>query len=190
MYLAEDARKEMGLYREDLVSLAYFLGSDYAEDVLGVGIVNAVEILHAFPMHPHRTAESSKTHTPDPEEPLQGLRRFKEWVQGYDFEGEFLGDHGNASSSSAATETSSSKDSTALVSVNIYDWEYFVANMCAVAVVFPCYRRHLPRNTRMVGLSGLCPSPSPTPASPGPIFTPRPVATRSPSPGHSPLPLH
>lgn len=180
----------MGLYREDLVSLAYFLGSDYAEGVLGVGIVNAVEILHAFPMHPHRTAESSKTHTPDPEEPLQGLRRFKEWVHGYDFEGEFLGDHGNASSSSAAAETSSSKNSTALVCTNIYGSSCFVSNICDVAIVFPCYRRRLLRNTRMVGLSGPCPSPSLTPASPAPIFSPKLAATRSPSPGHSPLPLH
>ena len=139
MYLTEDARKEMGLYREVLVSLAYFLGSDYAEGVLGVGIVNAVEILHAFPMHPHRTAESSKTHTPDPEEPLQGLRRFKEWVQGYDFEGEFLGDHGNASSSSAAAETSSSKDCTALVSTNIHGSGCFVSNICDVAIIGGIY---------------------------------------------------
>ena len=40
----------MGLEREDLVALAYFLGSDYCEGVNGVGIVNALEILQAFPM--------------------------------------------------------------------------------------------------------------------------------------------
>ena len=40
----------MGLEREDLVALAYFLGSDYCEGVHGVGIVNALEILQAFPM--------------------------------------------------------------------------------------------------------------------------------------------
>ena len=50
MYLAEDVKSEMGLEREDLVALAYFLGSDYCEGVNGVGIVNALEILQAFPM--------------------------------------------------------------------------------------------------------------------------------------------
>ena len=50
VYLAEDVKKEMGLEREDLVALAYFLGSDYCEGVHGVGIVNALEILQAFPM--------------------------------------------------------------------------------------------------------------------------------------------
>ena len=33
-----------------LVSLAFFLGSDYTDGVTGVGIVNAMEILHAFPI--------------------------------------------------------------------------------------------------------------------------------------------
>jgi DNA excision repair protein ERCC-5 len=50
VYLAEDVAKEMGLERDDLVALAYFLGSDYCEGVNGVGIVNALEILQAFPM--------------------------------------------------------------------------------------------------------------------------------------------
>lgn len=59
VYLAEDARLEMGLHREDLVALAYFLGSDYAEGVTGVGIVNAVEIVHAFSMH-HGSSNSQK----------------------------------------------------------------------------------------------------------------------------------
>lgn len=61
MYLAEDARLELGLHREDLVALAYFLGSDYAEGVTGVGIVNAVEIVHAFPMHGHSTGTGTGT---------------------------------------------------------------------------------------------------------------------------------
>jgi 5'-3' exonuclease len=101
VYLAEDARREMGLSREDLVALAYFLGSDYTEGVTGVGIVNAIEIIHAFPMHATDTAaasssSSSSSGTPAraatdvAEGPLRGLRRFKEWLQGYDFEGEFF----------------------------------------------------------------------------------------------------
>lgn len=31
VYLAEDARREMGLTREHMIALAYFLGSDYCE---------------------------------------------------------------------------------------------------------------------------------------------------------------
>ena len=55
----------MGLEREDLVALAYFLGSDYCEGVHGVGIVNALEILQAFPMKQSAGG------------PMDGLNRFK-----------------------------------------------------------------------------------------------------------------
>lgn len=34
--------------REHFVALAYLLGSDYTSGVKGVGIVNAMEIIHAF----------------------------------------------------------------------------------------------------------------------------------------------
>ena len=73
VYLAEDAKREMGLQREDLVALAYFLGSDYTEGVNGVGIVNAVEIINAFSMRV------------DTGGPLKGLKSFKDWLTGYDF---------------------------------------------------------------------------------------------------------
>eukprot|EP01036_Dinobryon_divergens_P026185 gene26185-34803_t len=73
---ADDVKKEMGLEREDLVALAYFLGSDYCEGVHGVGIVNALEILQAFPMK--QSAGGL----------MDGLRRFKEWLDGYDFTAE------------------------------------------------------------------------------------------------------
>lgn len=78
VYLAEDAEREMGLAREDLVALAYFLGSDYTEGVTGVGIVNAMEIIQAFSM---RTADGG---------PLAGLAKFKKWLDGYDFMGELV----------------------------------------------------------------------------------------------------
>lgn len=104
MYLAEDAQREMGLWREDLVAFAYFLGSDYAEGVTGVGIVNAVEIIRAFPMRAEASASSSSSSSSSntsaaaaraaddvAEGPLSGLRKFKEWLHGYDFEGEFFG---------------------------------------------------------------------------------------------------
>ncbi len=78
VYLAEDAKRELGLTRDDFIALAYFLGSDYTEGVHGVGIVNAMEIIHAFPM----TAASGG--------PIAGLGKFKEWLQGYDFAAEIL----------------------------------------------------------------------------------------------------
>lgn len=78
VYLVEDAEKELGLSREDFISLAYFLGSDYTEGINGVGIVNAMEILQAFPF------EKSE------EGILQGLEKFKEWLQGYDYVAEIM----------------------------------------------------------------------------------------------------
>ena len=48
-YQARDVASELGLGRGDLIRLAQLLGSDYAEGVGGVGVVNAVEVLRAFP---------------------------------------------------------------------------------------------------------------------------------------------
>jgi hypothetical protein len=48
VYLAEDAKRELGVSRSEFVCLSYLLGSDYAEGVRGVGIVNAMEILDTF----------------------------------------------------------------------------------------------------------------------------------------------
>ncbi|KAK4216026.1 DNA repair protein rad13 [Rhypophila decipiens] len=59
-YLAGDIEKELSLSREQLISLAQLLGSDYTEGLQGVGPVTAVEILSEFP---------SK----------DGLVAFKEW---------------------------------------------------------------------------------------------------------------
>lgn len=78
VYLAEDAKREMGLTREDLISLAFFLGSDYTEGVNGVGIVNAMEIIHAFPMKEETGGI------------ISGLHKFKEWLRGYDFASDIL----------------------------------------------------------------------------------------------------
>ena len=98
MYLADDAVSEMGLGRGDLVALAYFLGSDYTEGVSGVGIVNAMEVLEAFPMHSSpspssahpSTTEQSSSSSSAVADTLRGLRQFKEWLQGYDFTSEVL----------------------------------------------------------------------------------------------------
>ncbi|RDA93519.1 hypothetical protein CP533_4003 [Ophiocordyceps camponoti-saundersi (nom. inval.)] len=59
-YLGVDLEKEMSLSREQLISLAQLLGSDYTEGLPGVGPVTAVEILSEFPGK-------------------EGLEHFREW---------------------------------------------------------------------------------------------------------------
>ncbi|UNI23543.1 DNA repair protein rad2 [Purpureocillium takamizusanense] len=48
-YLGVDLENEMSLSREQLISLAQLLGSDYTEGLPGVGPVTAIEILSEFP---------------------------------------------------------------------------------------------------------------------------------------------
>ncbi|ESZ92464.1 hypothetical protein SBOR_7127 [Sclerotinia borealis F-4128] len=59
-YLSSDLEKELSLSRDQLISVAHLLGSDYTEGIPGIGPVTAVEILSEFP---------SQT----------GLEEFKEW---------------------------------------------------------------------------------------------------------------
>ncbi|KAF4589485.1 DNA excision repair protein (rad2) [Ophiocordyceps camponoti-floridani] len=59
-YLGVDVEKELSLSREQLISLAQLLGSDYTEGLPGVGPVTAVEILSEFPGK-------------------DGLEQFREW---------------------------------------------------------------------------------------------------------------
>ncbi|KOS18421.1 DNA repair protein rad13 [Escovopsis weberi] len=59
-YLGSDLEKEMSLSRDQLISLAQLLGSDYTEGLPGIGPVTAVEILSEFPGK-------------------DGLHRFREW---------------------------------------------------------------------------------------------------------------
>jgi DNA excision repair protein ERCC-5 len=59
-YLASDLEKELSLSRDQLISIAHLLGSDYTEGLPGVGPVTALEILSEFP---------SKN----------GLQEFKDW---------------------------------------------------------------------------------------------------------------
>ncbi|KAI1464101.1 PIN domain-like protein [Daldinia caldariorum] len=61
-YLGSDLEKELSLSREQLISLAQLLGSDYTEGLPGVGPVTAVEILSEFPGR-------------------DGLAKFREWWQ-------------------------------------------------------------------------------------------------------------
>lgn len=76
--------KELGITRAELVSLAFFLGSDYCAGVNGIGIVNALEVLQAFPMN--RTDSDKAEDTA----PLPGLRMFKDWLGGFDFVSELV----------------------------------------------------------------------------------------------------
>lgn len=48
-YVGSDLEKELSLSREQLISLAQLLGSDYTDGLQGVGPVTAVEILSEFP---------------------------------------------------------------------------------------------------------------------------------------------
>jgi len=61
-YLAKDLETELSLSREQLISLAQLLGSDYTEGLPGVGPVTALEILSEFPGK-------------------DGLAEFKDWWQ-------------------------------------------------------------------------------------------------------------
>lgn len=62
LYLGSDLETELSLSREQLISLAHLLGSDYTEGLPGVGPVTAVEILSEFPGK-------------------SGLQNFREWWQ-------------------------------------------------------------------------------------------------------------
>ena len=70
VYLASDAEKEMGLSAQHFVFLAMILGGDYTPGVRGVGIVNGIEILNAFPVQEGDL--------------FKALKDFKEWLEGFD----------------------------------------------------------------------------------------------------------
>ncbi|CAI9111074.1 OLC1v1011209C1 [Oldenlandia corymbosa var. corymbosa] len=64
-YFMKDIENELGLNREKLIRMAMLLGSDYTEGVSGIGIVNAIEVVNAFPEE-------------------DGLRKFREWIESPD----------------------------------------------------------------------------------------------------------
>ncbi|CAI9262941.1 unnamed protein product [Lactuca saligna] len=64
-YFMKDIETELGLPREKLIRMAMLLGSDYTEGISGIGIVNAVEVLNAFPEE-------------------DGLHKFREWIESPD----------------------------------------------------------------------------------------------------------
>ncbi|CAN8075635.1 unnamed protein product [Agarophyton chilense] len=61
-YDTQDIKSSLGLDRDLLIRLAHLLGSDYTPGVRGVGIVNAMEIMEAFPG-------------------VKGLSEFLEWTK-------------------------------------------------------------------------------------------------------------
>eukprot|EP01023_Acetabularia_acetabulum_P065373 TRINITY_DN8647_c0_g1_i5.p1 TRINITY_DN8647_c0_g1~~TRINITY_DN8647_c0_g1_i5.p1 ORF type:complete len:377 (-),score=74.83 TRINITY_DN8647_c0_g1_i5:185-1315(-) len=65
-YQGRDIERELGLDQNKLIQLAMLLGSDYTEGVSGIGIVNAMEVVHAY------SQEES------------GLLRFKYWMEAPD----------------------------------------------------------------------------------------------------------
>lgn len=65
-FYAQDIARELGFSQDELIALALLLGSDYTDGVRGIGIVNATEVVTAYPGG------------------VTGLRAFKEWVQAFD----------------------------------------------------------------------------------------------------------
>ena len=74
-YLASDVESEFGLGQGELIALAMLLGSDYTEGIKGVGIVNAMEILRAFPAN-NAALDSASV--------VSGLANFKAWMDVFD----------------------------------------------------------------------------------------------------------
>ncbi|KAJ3676310.1 hypothetical protein LUZ60_003722 [Juncus effusus] len=64
-YFMKDIESELGLNRDMLIRMAMLLGSDYTEGVSGIGIVNAIEVMRAFPEE-------------------DGLKKFREWIESPD----------------------------------------------------------------------------------------------------------
>ena len=85
-YLASDVALELGLQRHDLVSLAMLLGSDYTTGVKGIGIVNAMEVLEAFPNKHRPPAGPGGPGRGGSAEAdwLGGLREFRDWHAAWD----------------------------------------------------------------------------------------------------------
>ena len=70
-YFARDIERDLALKRHQLVALAMLLGGDYTDGVKGVGIVNGMELLQAFPVS-------------DSDDGVRdGLQQFREWLDGF-----------------------------------------------------------------------------------------------------------
>ena len=71
-YFAKDIERELALKRPQLVALAMLLGGDYTAGVKGVGIVNGMEVLQAFPIEDSSDGIA------------QGLNALRDWLDGFD----------------------------------------------------------------------------------------------------------
>ena len=60
-YKSKDISSQLGIEKKDMIALALLLGSDYTTGIKGIGIVNATEVISAFPGY-------------------DGLKEFREWV--------------------------------------------------------------------------------------------------------------
>ncbi|CAN6448080.1 unnamed protein product [Victoria cruziana] len=92
-YFMKDIEAELGLSREKLVRMALLLGSDYTEGVSGIGIVNAIEVVHAFPEE-------------------DGLHQFREWFDSPDplIVEKVHSQNGNVSKKKSSKESSKGDD--------------------------------------------------------------------------------
>lgn len=63
-FFAKDIETELGFTQDEMISLALLLGSDYTDGIRGIGIVNATEVVTAYPGS-------------------DGLEGFKKWVQAF-----------------------------------------------------------------------------------------------------------
>jgi 5''-3'' exonuclease (including N-terminal domain of PolI) len=79
LYLSSDS-EAIGLGYNEKIALAMLLGGDYTQGVKGVGIVNGMEILKAFPV-----AESV----------LGGLNAFRNWLDGFELDNTTNSDNPN-----------------------------------------------------------------------------------------------
>ncbi|XP_002967370.2 DNA repair protein UVH3 isoform X1 [Selaginella moellendorffii] len=64
-YYMKDAESDLGLNRDKLIRMAMLLGSDYTEGISGIGIVNAIEVVNAFPEE-------------------DGLQKLRDWIESPD----------------------------------------------------------------------------------------------------------
>ncbi len=181
------------------MALAYFLGSDYCEGVTGVGIVNAVEIIHAFPMHAKaKIADDENDDVPQSASglkgassaasaeaagPLTGLRKFKDWLHGFDLEQEL---RFNAKPSA---DTRSHADDEALVKfmcsflLCLKSYFFELTCFCVSLLLRLVCRSLLPRSTGTDEVGGRCRDPSLTPSWLEPIFIRKRIAAPTASPG-------
>jgi len=70
-YTAKNIYKNLGLVHEDFIALAMMLGCDYTLGVKGIGIVNALEVIHAYTQPPSEEDYAETEEEDDEEEVLE-----------------------------------------------------------------------------------------------------------------------